>query len=335
MRHDEVNLLIDAIVRQTVIMVAQIATTGGRRAPLARIANQVFLGLVTELQSQGVTQAVGADMFGLALRTYQRKRRRLSESATDRGKSLWEAVLGFVEQKKRVSRAQTFERFRHDEEEVLRGILRDLVATGLVSQSGRGHRTIYQSTNTREMLSDPDEPNIDAAANLLWVSIYREGPISRNVLEQLHTSLSPEILDRLLESLVRETLIKVDSDGDDVVYSCSEYVIPMGDSEGWAASVFDHYQAMVGTITNKLSGGASVAGSEDVVGGSTFAFDVWPGHPFEEDVMGLLAELRPRCQALRAKVDAYNQTQDFAGEGGDRVVFYLGQNVFRDEEDAE
>jgi hypothetical protein len=41
-----VNLLIDAIVRQTMILVAQLATTAGVRAPLAHVTNQVFISLV-------------------------------------------------------------------------------------------------------------------------------------------------------------------------------------------------------------------------------------------------------------------------------------------------
>jgi hypothetical protein len=41
-----VNLLIDAIVRQTTVLIAQLATAAGVRAPLAHTANQVFVDLV-------------------------------------------------------------------------------------------------------------------------------------------------------------------------------------------------------------------------------------------------------------------------------------------------
>jgi hypothetical protein len=71
-----VQLLIDSIVRQTTVLIAQLATAGGARAPLASVANQVFLDLARELDAQGVSRKVGADMFGLALRTYQRKLQR-------------------------------------------------------------------------------------------------------------------------------------------------------------------------------------------------------------------------------------------------------------------
>ena len=40
-----VQILIDSIVRQTTVLIAELATSGGMRAPLAGIANQVFLEL--------------------------------------------------------------------------------------------------------------------------------------------------------------------------------------------------------------------------------------------------------------------------------------------------
>jgi hypothetical protein len=50
------ELLIDAIVRQTTVFIAQLATAGGVRTPIADVAEQVFLELVRELERQGVSQ---------------------------------------------------------------------------------------------------------------------------------------------------------------------------------------------------------------------------------------------------------------------------------------
>jgi hypothetical protein len=73
-----IQLLIDAIVRQTTVLVAELATAGGARAPLAHVANQVFMDLAAELERQGVSRKVSADMFGLALRgdAHEREQRR-------------------------------------------------------------------------------------------------------------------------------------------------------------------------------------------------------------------------------------------------------------------
>src|SRR6185436_19221680 len=86
------TLLIQAIVRQTTVLIATLATASGQRAQLASVANVVFADLVRELRDQGLGNKVIADMFGLVLRTYQRKVARLSASRSVEGRSLWEAV---------------------------------------------------------------------------------------------------------------------------------------------------------------------------------------------------------------------------------------------------
>ncbi len=121
-----IELLIHAIVRQTTILIAQLATSGGVRAPLAQIANQVFIDLVRELERQGVSRKVSADMFGLGLRTYRRKIQRLTESSTERGHSLWEVVLEFVRTRGLVTRLEILARFPNDDEAQIRAVLRDL-----------------------------------------------------------------------------------------------------------------------------------------------------------------------------------------------------------------
>jgi hypothetical protein len=63
----------------------------------------VFLQLARELEVQGVNKKVSADMFGMALRTYQRKLRRLSAGETDPGESLWASALEFIRSHKDAS----------------------------------------------------------------------------------------------------------------------------------------------------------------------------------------------------------------------------------------
>ncbi|MES1175609.1 MAG: hypothetical protein ABUL62_14910 [Myxococcales bacterium] len=111
-----IELLIHAIVRQTTILIAQLATSRGVRAPLAQIADQVFIELVREIERQGVSRKVSADMFGLGLRTYRRKIQRLSESSTERGRSLWEVVLEHIKTHSLVTRRELLVRFASDDE---------------------------------------------------------------------------------------------------------------------------------------------------------------------------------------------------------------------------
>ncbi|HEX3593715.1 MAG TPA: hypothetical protein VHU80_01400, partial [Polyangiaceae bacterium] len=96
------TLLIHAIVRQTMVLIAVLATAAGRRTPLANIADEIFATLVTELGEQGVSHKVIADMLGIALRTYHRRTARLAESDTEKGRTLWEAVLSYLRQRESV-----------------------------------------------------------------------------------------------------------------------------------------------------------------------------------------------------------------------------------------
>src|SRR5215510_13399805 len=125
------QVLIDQVVRQTMILIAQMATSGGARAPLAHIADRVFLELARELEAQGLSRKVTADMFGVALRSYRRRIQRLSESVTVRGRTLWAAVLDFVPQDRLGTRAEVLTKFHLDEEVQVRAILSDLCESGL------------------------------------------------------------------------------------------------------------------------------------------------------------------------------------------------------------
>lgn len=262
-----VRLLIDAIVRQTTVLIAQLATSGGVRAPLSHIANQVFLELARELDAQGISRKVSADMFGMALRTYQRKTQRLAESATDRGRSLWEAVYDYLGAHPVVTRAQVLKRFHYDEQAQVRSVLHDLTESGLVFSSGSGPATAFRLASDEELdrlRQAWSDPEVDA---LVWAMLYRDGPLHRDALMQ-DGSLRAAQLDAALTRLVQNSRATVEETDDGPVYDSAELVIGLEESVGWEAAVFDHFQAMVKTIAGKLQLDP-MARRGDVVGGST------------------------------------------------------------------
>jgi hypothetical protein len=283
-----VTNLIDAIVRQTSVLLAQLATNGGGRAQLANTANQVFLDLVEALREQGLGSRVIADMFGLALRTYQERVRRLSESRTIRGKSLWEAVLEHIQTQGPVLRADVLSRFRYDDGESVRGVLRDLVNASLVYRTGRADGVSYRALE-HEHLSRLATESEESLFNVVHISVQQMGPLTRAELG-IVTALSEEVLDRALNALTARGLVRVEQGTEESRYTSFGCVLPFDDPKGWEAAVFDHYQALVGALVAKLSLGARGANLRDVIGGSTYGFEVWPGHPHYEEVRGLLQE---------------------------------------------
>ena len=124
------KLLIDGIVRQTTVLIAQLSTASGVRSPLAHVADQVFVELAREIEAQGVRRQVVADMFGMALRTYHARVSRLAASRTDQGRSLWEAVLSYIEQTGLVTRLELLRRFSGDDESSRRPVARRIEVPG-------------------------------------------------------------------------------------------------------------------------------------------------------------------------------------------------------------
>jgi hypothetical protein len=52
--------------------------------------------------------------------------------------------------------------------------------------------------------------------------------------------------------------------------------------------VLDHLKAVVQTVTQRLQLLESGKPDEGKIGGSTYGFDIWPGHPCEQEVLNLL-----------------------------------------------
>jgi len=319
------RLLIDGIVRQTTILIAQLSTSEGTRAPLAHVADQVFVELAREIEAQGVRRQVAADMFGMALRSYQKKMRRLTESESVREKSLWEAVLEVVENEQ-PTRDRVQKRFEYDGEREVAAVLKDLVTSGLVSVTGTGAHAVYAATSesVREKLRSN---SVDSLANLAWLKIFRREVVSPSELPAalgVSEAIASEVMAEL-EATGRVNLV-------DGVLEASNVVLPLGAEHGWEVAVLDHFRTVAVAIAAKVRDGRAGSKLADKLGGSTFTFTVTPGHPYEQEVYGLLRKTRLSAQQLWEKVAAHNGEYPPAPEAARRVSFYVGQTLEMSEE---
>src|SRR5947207_1748141 len=232
-----VNLLIDAIVRQTTVLIAQLATAAGVRAPLAHTANQVFGDLVRELKDQGLGNKVIADMFGLALRTYHDRVQRLSESTTFRGRSLWQAILEYIEENGTVLQGAVLSRFARDDDASVRGVLSDLVESGMIFRTGRGAQVTYRAARPEDHMATARSADAEGAQHMVWLAVHRAGPAT---LEQIGAAvpLDREGLEGALAELARVGRVTRAERNGNTLYRSDECVIPMGDVTGWEAAVF-------------------------------------------------------------------------------------------------
>ena len=326
------QILIDAVVRQTMVLIAQLSTADGVRSPLSHVADEVFISLVRELEHQGVGKKVIADMFGLALRSYQQKVQRLSESATRRGVTLWSAIHSFLGEQSSATRDEVLEHFKHDEELKVRGILSDLVESGLVCRSGKAQGTSYRlaTDDELEQLGNAASADMEATnAALVWVQVYREGPLHTARLAEL-LPLPQLALDAALQRLVHEERVRAEQRPDGAFWTTEQCLIPVGEAAGWEAAVIDHHRSVLNALAAKVVSGKHVSAAADEVGGTTWSFDLWPGHPREQEVRKLLSSLRSQVVPLWNDVAAYNREHRPAHTY--KVTVYCGQYLVMDGE---
>ncbi len=323
-----VQALIDAIVRQTTVLIAQLATSGGIRAPVAHLANQVFLDLARELEAQGLSRKVSADMFGMAVRAYIRKVRRLQESTTEEGRSLWEAVYSAIRERDIVSRSEVVARFRRDDESLVRGVLHDLTESGLVFVTGTSSDSMLRAATDAELGQIRVHGN-GRLDELLWARIFHGGATAREALERTDGVRSGDV-EAALERLLAAGRVVREEHADGARYRAQSLVVPLGAELGWETAVFDQYHAMVNTVCRKLALRRH-SSPDDSIGGSTYTFEVWPGHPLEDRVRGALSRFRSEYSQLRKEVLAYNQARE-SEPSAYRVVVYGGQYVAEGED---
>jgi hypothetical protein len=324
------QILIHTVVQQTTVFLAQLATSGGVRAPLTRVANQVFLELTEELYAQGVKKSVIADMFGMTLRTYHRKVRELSQSESFAGRSVWEALLDTIRERQPIIAAELFRRFARDDRDVVASVLTDLVNSGLCYRSGRGVGAVYRIADAADFGADSEQTRAVANEYLIWQAVYRASRIQfQDLVGFVH--LPEQVVREALASLLDDGRVEA-VDGAPDTYVSRRIDVPVGQAEGWEAAVFDHFQAMISALCAKLAQGSGRSDRKDLTGGATYTLDLWPGHPLETEALGTLQRVRAQLEELRGRLDEINTRANRAPD--ERLVFYFGQH-FKTDRDTE
>jgi hypothetical protein len=167
---------------------------------------------------------------------------------------------------------------------------------------------------------------------MVWALVRREGPVTLSALSA-RAALRLDDLEQSLARLVAVDRVAATTGDGAPIYSSRSLVLPLGARTGWEASVYDHFHAMVKTIVCKLRQDSDGATARDRVGGSTYSFEVWDGHPLAERVYEQLANFRAATSALRAEVEAFNAGQSKRVQR-DRVTVYMGQCVIAEEDDS-
>ena len=199
-------------------------------------------------------------MFGMALRTYQRRVQAISESLSDRDRTLWEAVLDYIGVNEGRSRKEVLHRFRWDDVGAVKAVLHDLVNSGLIYSLKQGGLTLYRVTPESDLKHLASRVKGDSLSSIVWVHIYRHPNLTVNEIAQaLHVDASE--VELAIDKLIKESRLELSQireespSGHDAVvdkqvrYCANNCYLPVGETIGWAASVYDHFQAMAKAIS--------------------------------------------------------------------------------------
>jgi hypothetical protein len=183
---------------------------------------------------------------------------------------------------------------------------------------GSGSRVAYRAASDEELGQLARSGANEGLEELAWALILHEGPLDDAELLR-RVARPPGELDMILQSLLADGRVERQADGRLVA---RDLLIPLAAPAGWEAAVFDHFQAVVQTIAQRIE--RNTVDPAAPVGGSTYRFDIWSGHPLERQVQSQLSELRERLSELRAEVSEHNARVGLPAQYR-QVALYLGQ----------
>jgi hypothetical protein len=192
---------------------------------------------------------------------------------------------------------------------------------------------IYRVATAEELEQLGASGSVDAEetnAALVWVHVYRASPLPQKELKRL-LPLPDQALEAAIQRLVSEERIRIETRPDGgVFYTTERCLIPLGQAAGWEAAIIDHHRAVLNALAAKVVSGKHRSAAADEVGGTTLSFDLWPGHPREQEVRKLLANVRSQIVPLWNEVAAYNA--EHRPETTYKVTFYCGQYLVAEED---
>ncbi|QQR90458.1 MAG: hypothetical protein IPJ88_01550 [Myxococcales bacterium] len=306
----ELNLLVDGLVKQAMVLIAKVATTGGSRSPLAHLATQVFSELAEELRSKGLGHKVIADMFGISLRAYHAKPRRIRENPPARQANLWNEIVSFLENRPSAGRAEIIKQYPRTDPDLIVGLLNDMVESGWAFRSGDGRNARYRLVRA----DDIDEGGTEAIAAMLRVLIHNRTQLSFDEAQQELPSLCSEKIRDALNHLEEEAQIVRKVIAGKEIYESPLLLLPVGQASGWAAAMVDHFQA----VSNTISASAQRRKGHELAPhcfGSTYHFDLQKDHPLYEEVYEHLCRFREATSELRAQVAQTAKENESTGKG--------------------
>ncbi|MEZ4267485.1 MAG: hypothetical protein R3F39_13990 [Myxococcota bacterium] len=318
--------LVERMVPLVAELFATLKVTDPLRMDFAGIAEKTVHDLVGVLRQEGLTNEEIAAALDLSIAGFYRKVKDLRETYSPgegtRRPTLWEHVYDFVLEQSGGSgdRPVTYTaieaRFPQLTPERLGAMLRYLVRFGRLSMTGHGASRRYR-------IVEREQPT-GATYHDAVVTLYRDGPLTRVELAQ-RLETDEDACDAWLARLRDAGRLEETTVGRQKTrYRATGYHIEPDEPAGYEAALWDHFQAVVRAICMKVRLGATQASMRDLIGGTTFSFDLPVDDPLYAEISGFLAETRQRMEAWLVR---HGEMEPRPGARSVRVTIYTGQMV--------
>lgn len=309
----DVESLVHLVAVQAAGLIGRLATSEGGRAPMATLESTFMRALVSELEQQGLSQRVIADMFGVSVRTYQRSL--LRWGAPEGAGSLWAEVLEFVDRREVCSKEEIFAHFHAEESATVTAMVRDLVKSGrLKTVTRRGQRLLALCDAAPSRSAPPD------VALAVFIAAFGPQTVAELAAQIGH---SHEETAALVAEWVDKDILAPVPDTTPTRYrgrpGLDRFV-----GKDISVGVLVHVAAMVSTLKAALA----LPRDSDVEAHArmrTWIFDVWDGHPHADDIAAKLAASDALLrQAERLAVASVDERPT---HGRRRMQVYLGYSA--------
>ncbi|MCB9788932.1 MAG: hypothetical protein H6744_19825 [Deltaproteobacteria bacterium] len=318
--------LVERMVPLVAELFATLKVTDPLRMDFAGIAEKTVHDLVGVLRQEGLTNEEIAAALDLSIAGFYRKVKDLRETYSPgegpRRPTLWEHIYDFVLEQSGGShdRPVTFlaieARFPQLSPDRLGAMLRYLVRFGRLSMTGHGPQRRYHIVE-RELPTG-------ATYHDAVVTLYRDGPLTRAELAQ-RLEVDEQTCEPWLVRLRDAGRLEETTVGRQPArYRATGYHIEPEEPAGYEAALWDHFQAVVRAICKKVRLGATQASMGDLIGGTTFSFDLPVEDPLYAELSGFLAETRQRMEAWLVR---HGEMEARPGARRVRVTIYTGQMV--------
>lgn len=320
----DANLLIRTLFELTAQMSVDVIHASGARPDLKHIMDEVFMTFAEQFHEIGLPRSVAADMFGLVVRSYLKRIQNYEENRGEVSQPLWKRILLLIAEEPNIDLETLLSRFPVGYVKSVKTSLNDLCDQGVLVETRRRKVVRY----TIGLDTQVEEDKYEQVKQFVWLLIFNaKQPLTHEKISQtLHPVYSGELIEQCLGDLIAEGRVAQNQSTTPSSYVNNGQETPP--PFGWESAVYMHLHAVFNALMLKLNmmihdDAPNVPGH--YIGGSTWTFRLWEGHPMEDEVLNTLSQQREAMQVLFERSKTHEEPED--QEQIYQCDLYVGQGL--------